>query len=53
MENFHLGQYFGAFNHVFTLGANAISWEICLYWQQLLMFFLPMFKSHQTTYAMA
>jgi hypothetical protein len=53
MENFHLGQYFGALNHVFTLGANATSQEIFLYWQQLLMFFLSMFKSHQTTYAMA
>jgi hypothetical protein len=33
MENFHLGQHFGAFNPVFTLGANAISWEKNLYWQ--------------------
>ncbi len=53
MENFHLGQYFGALNHVFTLGANATSRENFLYWQQLLMFSLSMFKSHQTTYAMA
>ncbi len=43
----------GALNHVFTLGANAISRENFLYWQQLLTFFLSMFKSHQTTYAMA